>query len=172
MVRCLLPVYESSTEFLLYIQSSFWYSSQHPVAFLVPFLLLNPNRSFLSTSSFFPSIQLLNIITAVFAVCATRLIVRWSLHIVALGFFFMAISVTPVKSSGYYHPDGRYEHYVDVTKRTITANIWNYFDKGISPDCGNKIVWPLCILVQIFKINIHAETSLGSVTSVMPLRMM
>ena len=30
MVQCLLSVYELCTQFLVYVQSSFWYYSQHP----------------------------------------------------------------------------------------------------------------------------------------------
>jgi len=45
-----------------------------PMAFLVPFLLLI-------------------VVTTVFAVCVMRLTVRWSLHFVALGFFFLMQSL-------------------------------------------------------------------------------
>ena len=54
-----------------------------PSASLVPFPLLNPNWSSPSTASIFFSIFLLSIFAIIFAVCAVRLIVRWSLHFVA-----------------------------------------------------------------------------------------
>jgi len=71
-----------------------------PIAYLDPFPLLNPNWSSPSTSSIFLSI-LLQTIHTIFAVCATRMIVWWSLHFVAFGFFFKAIIVTSLKSLGY-----------------------------------------------------------------------
>jgi len=87
-----------------------------PFAFLVPFSLPNLNWSSLSTSSFFSSVCLLNIVTTVFAVCVIRLIVRLLLHFVAVGFFFMAIIVTPVESLGYC-PDDRYGYLMLMTQR-------------------------------------------------------
>jgi hypothetical protein len=48
-----------------------------PIASLVPFPLLNPNWS-----SIFLSILLLSIFAIIFAVCAIRLTVWWSLHFV------------------------------------------------------------------------------------------
>jgi hypothetical protein len=71
-----------------------------PIASLVPFPFLNPNWSSPSTYSIFFSI-LLSIFAVIFAVCAIRLIVRWSLHFVACGFFFKEITVTSVKSLGH-----------------------------------------------------------------------
>ena len=71
-----------------------------PVAFLVPCTLLNPNWSSPSTFSVFIS-NLLIVLAAVFAVCATRLIVQWSQNFVAFEFFFKAITVTSVKSLGH-----------------------------------------------------------------------
>jgi hypothetical protein len=70
-----------------------------PIAYLDPFPLLNPNWSSPSTSSMLSI--LLQTIHTTFAVCATRLIVQWSLHFVACGFFFKAIIVTSLKSLGY-----------------------------------------------------------------------
>jgi hypothetical protein len=55
------------------------------IAFLVPFPPLNPNWYAPNTPSVFLSI-LLSIFATTFAVCAIRLIVRWSLHFVACGF--------------------------------------------------------------------------------------
>jgi len=49
----------------------------------------------------FFSIPLLSTFATIFAVGAIRLIVRWSLHFVACGFFFKAIIVTSVKSLGH-----------------------------------------------------------------------
>jgi len=72
-----------------------------PIAFLVPFSLLNPNWSSPSTSSIFLSILLLSTCAIIFAVCATRLIVRWSLHFVPCGFFLKKIIVNSVKSLGH-----------------------------------------------------------------------
>jgi hypothetical protein len=72
-----------------------------PITSLVlPFPLLNPNWSSPSTSSICLSI-LLSIFATIFAVCAIRLIVRWSLHFVAYGFFFTTVIVTSVKSLGH-----------------------------------------------------------------------
>jgi len=71
-----------------------------PSASLVSFSLLNPNWSSPSTSSISFSNLLLSIFATIFAVCAIRLNVRWSLHFVACGFFFKAIIVTSVKSLG------------------------------------------------------------------------
>jgi len=62
-----------------------------PIASLVPFPLLNPNLSSPSTSSIFFSILLLSIFATIFTVCAIRLIVRWSLHFVACGFYIPEI---------------------------------------------------------------------------------
>ena len=72
-----------------------------PITSLVPFPLLNPYWSSPSTFSISLSILLLSIFATVFAVCAIRLIVRWSLHSVACGCFFNAIIVTSVKSLGH-----------------------------------------------------------------------
>ena len=47
-----------------------------PIAFLVPFPLLNPNWSSPSTSSIFLSILLLSTFAIIFVVCAIRLIVQ------------------------------------------------------------------------------------------------
>jgi hypothetical protein len=72
-----------------------------PIASLVPFPLVNPNRFSPSPSSIFFSILLLSIVFTIFAVCAIRLIVQWSLHFVAYGFFIKAITGTSVKSLGH-----------------------------------------------------------------------
>jgi len=72
-----------------------------PIAYLVPFPLLNPNWSSPSTASIFLSILLLNIFAIIFAVCPIRLIVWWSMQFVAYVFFFKAIIVTSVKSLGH-----------------------------------------------------------------------
>jgi len=71
------------------------------IASLIPFPLLNPNWSSSCISSISFSILLLSILATNFAVCAIRLIVRWSLHFVAYGFYFKAIIVTSVKSLGH-----------------------------------------------------------------------
>jgi len=63
-----------------------------PIASLDPFPLLNSNWSSPSTASIFLSILLLSI----FAVCAIRLIVQWSLHFVAS--FIIIIIIIIIKS--------------------------------------------------------------------------
>ena len=45
-----------------------------------------------------------SILATIFAVCAMRLIVRWSLHFVAFGFFFEAVTATWMKFFG-HSPD-------------------------------------------------------------------
>ena len=69
-----------------------------PIESILPFPLLNPNWSSPSTSSIFLSIFLLSTFATIFAVCAIRLTVQYSLHFLASGFFFKAIIVTSVKS--------------------------------------------------------------------------
>ena len=64
-----------------------------PTASLHPVPLLNPNWSSPSTSLVFLSILLLNIFGTIFVVCMIRLIVRWSLHFVACGFFFNPLTL-------------------------------------------------------------------------------
>lgn len=93
MVKCLLHVFEACAQFLIYAQSLFWYS-QHPVACLVSFPLLNPNWSAPSTSSISLPILFLSILATIFAVCAMRLIMWSSLHFVAFAFYFKAVIVT------------------------------------------------------------------------------
>ena len=58
-----------------------------PIAPLVPFPLLNPNLSSPSPSSTFLSTFLPSIFATIYPVYAMRLVVRWSLHFVASGFF-------------------------------------------------------------------------------------
>ena len=97
MVKCCLPVYLAHPQV-----SSSVYKVHYviilgvQVTSLVPFLLLNAIWS-PSTSSIFLWILLLSVITAFFVLCAMRLglIVWWSLHFVAFG-FFKAIIVTSV----------------------------------------------------------------------------
>lgn len=70
-----------------------------PIAFVVPFLLLNPYVTCQSMSLIF--ISVLNILTAICATCALRLIVSWLLHFLAYGFLFKAVIVTLVKYLGH-----------------------------------------------------------------------
>jgi len=61
-------------------------------AFLVPYALLNLKWS-PNTHSIFLSV-LLSSFAAIFAVCAIRLMMRWSLHFIECGFFLKALTVT------------------------------------------------------------------------------
>lgn len=67
-----------------------------PVAFLVPFRLLNPNRFSPSTSLIFFSTLILSTLTIIFAARALRMAVQWILYAVAFGFFFKAIILKQV----------------------------------------------------------------------------
>ena len=100
MVKCLLPVYKASTQFLVYVQSSFWYYTQHPKC--IP-------CSFSSSKSKLISKYILNFpfnpsskyIATMLAVCAMRLTVWWSLNFVVCRFVFKTITATSVKSLGH-----------------------------------------------------------------------
>ena len=65
-----------------------------PTASLVPFRLLNPNSSSQITFSVSLSIHLPSSPATIFAVCAMRPIVQWSLYFVAFIFFLKALIVT------------------------------------------------------------------------------
>jgi hypothetical protein len=86
--KCLLPVYKTSTQFIICAHYSLWYHSQHP------FVLQYPNSSSPRVSSVSLQPFLLNILSTIFAVFATKLNVRWSLHFVAFVFFYRIITVT------------------------------------------------------------------------------
>lgn len=90
-VRCLLSIYEASTQFFIYEQSTFLYFSQHLNCIPSSFCPLNPNWSSPSTSLIFLTILLLSNLTTIIAVCVMRLIVWWLMHFVASGFFFKAV---------------------------------------------------------------------------------
>jgi hypothetical protein len=70
---------------------------------------------------------LLSVVTTIFAVYAMRLIVLWSLNFVAFSIFFIAISVTSVKPSGY----SQFSYMLSISCVTIprpsSANIVNTF---------------------------------------------
>jgi len=86
-VKCLLPVYEANTQFLIYLQSSFCYYSHHPNCIPVSF---SSSKSKMIYSKYIPislSILPLSIFAIIFAVSAIRLIVRWSLHFLGRFFF-------------------------------------------------------------------------------------
>ena len=100
MVKCLLPVYDESIQFLIYVQTSLQLYPQQPTC--IP-SSISSSKSTLSSpniSSIFLSILLLSVLTTIFAVCAMRLILQWSLHFVAFHFFFKAIIETSGKSLG------------------------------------------------------------------------
>lgn len=102
MNECLLPVCEARAQFVIYVQSSFWFCSQHP----------NITHSSFSCSIFklifstylfnFLPVLPLSILATFLAVRVIRLMVRWSLHFVAFRLFFKAVIVTSVKSLGHF----------------------------------------------------------------------
>lgn len=53
-------------------------------------------------SSVFSTILLLSILAILFASCMMRLVVQWSLHFIAFGFFCKAVILTSLKSLGYW----------------------------------------------------------------------
>jgi len=94
-VKCVMPGYEASTESLVCVQSSFWYS-QNPTGNPNSFSPSKSKPSFPITSFIFLLVPVLSVLAS----CAIRRIEGMSLHFVAVGFFIKVITITSLKWLG------------------------------------------------------------------------